>query len=77
MSSVKGVAIMTSAEALAYERELEENQKKDETSTKSLVNWRKDIRMYKYRIIIEPLAEEDIIRNAEYIACDKRLKPVT
>ena len=28
MSSVKGVAIMTSAEALAYERELEENQKK-------------------------------------------------
>ena len=45
--------------------------------TKSLVNWRKDIRMYKYRIIIEPLAEEDIIRNAEYIAYDKRLKPVT
>lgn len=68
---------MTSAEALAYERELEENQKKDETSTKSLVNWRKDIRMYKYCIIIKPLAEEDIIRNAEYIACDKRLKPVT
>mgnify|MGYP002590660487 FL=1 len=28
--------------------------------------------MYKYRIIIEPLAEEDIIRNAEYIAYDKK-----
>ena len=28
--------------------------------------------MYKYRIIIEPLAEEDIIRNAEYIAYEKK-----
>ncbi len=28
--------------------------------------------MYKYRVIIEPLAEEDIIRNAEYIAYEKK-----
>ena len=36
------------------------------------MNWRSGIRMNKYSIIIEPLAEEDIIRNVEYIAYDKR-----
>ncbi len=28
--------------------------------------------MHKYRILVEPLAEEDIIRNVEYIAYDKK-----
>ena len=28
--------------------------------------------MHKYRVIIEPLAQDDVIRNAEYIAYKKR-----
>lgn len=28
--------------------------------------------MYKYRVIIEPLAEDDIVRNVEYIAYEKK-----
>lgn len=36
------------------------------------MNWRNGIRMHKYKIIVEPLAEEDIIRNTDYIAFDKK-----
>lgn len=28
--------------------------------------------MYKYRVVIEPLAEDDIVRNTEYVAYEKK-----
>lgn len=28
--------------------------------------------MYKYRVVIEPLAEDDIVRNIEYVAYEKK-----
>ena len=36
----------------------------------SLMNWRKSIPMAEYKVIILPLAEEDIVDLADYIACD-------
>ena len=41
-------------------------------TTNSLMNWRENISMHKDRIIMLPLAEEDIARNTDYIAYDMK-----
>lgn len=79
---------MATVETIECKRELEENQKrirkmvmdsledvkagKGRDFTEFFEELEKDIKMYKYSIIMEPLAEQDIIRNTEYIAYDKK-----
>lgn len=36
------------------------------------MSWRGVIRVYKYKVIILPLAEKDIIKNVDYIAKNKK-----
>lgn len=38
--------------------------------TNSSMNWRKDIHMRNYKVIILPMAEDDIIDQTDYIAFD-------